>query len=204
MSRATNHAGFFADPWRRRNRAPTTVQLTLTDIRVARGLAAKVATHPSMSRPNPDGFQARADRYVVGYLGELAFVRLLSKWNREYTCIRETSGSDNGDVEISLQGGRVGWMVDVKTAGEPTHRNMLVPKRALTRGRLMDAYVGARLNMQRAQVELWGWLTGEELKRRPASPGFNRARAFSVYTPLSELRPIHSLIELIDPKRQTA
>ena len=134
----------------------------------------------------------------VGKLGEIAFAKFLSANGKAlsgsedmFTVWDDTYEVDTMDFQTSD-----GKTIDVKTASEGYHRNILVPHDQY-RNQPKDYYVGVRILPGEAGAEIIGFATWEELKP------FNRGDYDAYARRLDLLHPISELLEMIPDAPQS-
>ena len=102
----------------------------------------------------------REDRYYIGCLGELCFVKHLKDNDKAYDYAPRTDGvSDSGDVTVKVNAATAN--IDVKTASRPYYEELMMPKSQHDR-QAYSAYVGVRLNGDKGEIH--GWCKQGELK----------------------------------------
>lgn len=131
-----------------------------------------------------------ADRFYLGILGELAFVKLLKdngirakyapSWNEK---------ADNGDVIVYSDGRAL--KVDVKTCSKAFHKNLWIPEKQYARF-TYDGYVGVRLVDDVAEIH--GYCSKDKFEKT-IHPG---AKVDNYGIALDELHPIDKLFPKID------
>lgn len=175
----------------------------------ARRLEARVKKTRTLQGRHPDGLE-EPDRYFIGYLGELAFARLLTEAGRWFKWAPRTDGkADNGDFTVSHRG--VSWCLDVKTASKPHYTRLMMPKTQLERvGRAVDIYVAARVLRpilggpirEGSEVEFHGWVCRHDFLRNAE---VYEGRGVPTYSmPFVALHPMTALIEGCGPVRGLA
>lgn len=143
------------------------VTLAEDDLALAQKLHDQVmSTGVIQPGKNPTGVET-ADAYLKGYIGELAYKRLLEEHAIDFTWEPRTDGrSDSGpDFVLLLPDKQV--TVDVKTAGEPSHTKLMVPTQQHQRKEgIVERYVAARWLRPEPVVEFHGsisWTTFERV-----------------------------------------
>ena len=140
-------------------------------------------------------------RYLVGYLGEFAFVKLLAWRGKryEYKPQPDGDGHPGGDVTVWMKG--VPTKIDVKTASQPGHRCMLSPEHQF-QSRPCPYYVGVRLDLDAMCCEIHGWLRRSEYEECPAlAVGEEGMKVATRRAYLKDLRPTVELLNDIDKAR---
>ena len=128
----------------------------------------------------------------VGKLGEIAFAKLLSANGKAlsgsedmFTVWDDTYQVDTMDFQTSD-----GKTIDVKTASEGYHRNILVPHDQY-RNQPKDYYVGVRILSGEQMAEVIGFAAWEELEP------FERGDYLAYARRLDLLHPIEALLKLM-------
>ena len=136
----------------------------------------------------------RERRFFIGVLGELCFLELLKELRkRAYYAPLWNGKADNGDIDLYLLDGTP-INVDVKTAAQPFHKYLMLPKSQLSI-HPRSAYIGVRLDIDRRQGEVLGFCYATDLKD---------ATMYNIELPiptwcrhLDDLRPIQRVFDKI-------
>lgn len=151
------------------------------------------------SRPNYTGLH-RPNRFLIGYLGELAVARLLEQWGVIYVHRVNLTGKTSASEFLARMVGR-NVSLEVKTAGDPTHQRLMFP--AAQHDHSADFLIAARveaLEPFQADVSVWGYLTGEQAHSLPVGEfGLGVATR---HCRLTELNPIADLLNTLDRVRR--
>ena len=121
-------------------------------------------TQTIQGSPNYTGLHAK-DRFLVGYIGELAFVQFLIESLVDHKYVPRTDGvPDSGDIYVF---GKRSVNIDVKTASQGFHQCLMIPQRQY-RERMMekgiDIVVGARWHRESEYVSLMGAIEFDALE----------------------------------------
>jgi hypothetical protein len=128
------------------------------------------------------------DRFYNGYLGELAVLDLFQTHNKSGIYHVNTSGfADEAEFELD-QGLPRMLLADVKTASQPTHRQIMMPAKQMEIHKA-HYYIGVRLNGDYAEV--WGYCSGSDFQ---VSESFGGKGVRTKYRKLSELTSIFDLM----------
>lgn len=137
----------------------------------------------------------RPDRYFVGYLGEIAVAKMFDAFGIGYVHrVTLTGKSSQSEFMVSeASGGRV--QIEVKTAGEPTHRELMYPSKQHDK---KAAYlVGARIERSgpfHTDVSVLGWITREQADALPVSTVGHH----TIPTCRMDLSATRPIVELLD------
>lgn len=134
---------------------------------------------------------SKEDRYYFGYLGELAFWKVLYQNNKEYQYEPKFDGlSDDRDFFIFIKGKKK--KVDIKTASKGFYKNIMLPKKQWLKKK-SDYYIGIRLEGDTANI--FGYCKHSNFKEQNT---FGDNMIVTMYKSLSELNPIETLLKKID------
>lgn len=154
-------------------------------------LAAEVATTATMQKKNYTGL-SEVDRYLYGYLGEMAVEAAMIDSGVVHTYHPTADGlPDRGDFVVRY--GRSELSLDVKTASKEYHRRLMMPEKQFRRHH-RDLYVAARVTSE--TVEIHGFVTRKKAEMLPVGDFGRGVR--TVFIDLLALRPIEELFELLD------
>lgn len=171
------------------------ISLSEADVGIARRWSDEVeAVLPRA--PNHTGI-VRPDRYMLGYLGEIAFARWLDGTRRVYQHRVELTGRTSRVPEFRAWEQGADITIDVKTWLRRGQRNgsMLVSVRQELDA---DLYVCACIDdIESGLVELPGWAERAEVAAAPAHDyGYGPSRSI----PLTNLRPMSALLRRLDAR----
>jgi hypothetical protein len=159
----------------------------------ARFLAALVAKTRTLRQTTNYTGLTRPDRYVHGYLGDLAFESVLKDHGIRYQAHRRTDGqSDRADFTVWKRGRP--FDVDVKTAAQAHYRRIMFPDAQWVR-KQVDLYVGARLEGH--HVAILGFASRSDAVNWDVST-FGNHDVPTRSAPFSELRPIGEMLAHLD------
>lgn len=136
------------------------------------------------------------DRWYNGVMGELAFDDTLYNLGKryEYIVADESGKPDIGDFIVYNRDGKRA-IIDVKTASQAHHKEMLVPNTQEHH----EIYVAVRLNADAdkrklaSHAEIWGWCKQDELV--DINNPNHKVKAKGKL--LKDLRPITSLLDYL-------
>lgn len=121
------------------------------------------------------------DRYYYGYLGEIAFWKVLHDHHSNYKYEPKFDGKSDGcDFIVN------GKKVDVKTASKSTYRNIMLPKSQWV-SKYRDYYVGVQINGDEAIIH--GYCTHSDFKESEFGRG-----VVTMYNSFDSLKPIGDII----------
>lgn len=161
------------------------VELSETDWKNARMLDAKIKGTGLMETPNYTGLNAK-DRFVIGYLGEYGFRRILERAGIRFDHKIVANGKSSRKSEFSVYSKGARFSLEVKTASDPTHRNFMFPEKQ--RWQTSDLYVGMQL-LSPSEAVCHGFLTGEQVKLLPTGT-FPPYTVPTVFCPWESLTPV--------------
>lgn len=134
-----------------------------------------------------------AERYFIGYLGELALETVLYSANIRFDYKPRLDGiADCGDFTVYRHGRPNS--ADVKTAAKEFHQNFMIPEAQRAKHR-SDLYIGARLTHN--TVQIIGWMTRRDCENLPVDV-FHTDKTPTAFCPLDLLRDIADLIGCLD------
>ena len=169
------------------------IQLTADDTARAEAYARKSLLSTVNRRGVSDAERQRDIR--VGKLGELAFLRYLLKKGKA-SLGTELMFVNTPDAQDFTTGS--GETIDVKTASQPYHHRVLVPKDQLDDDP-KDYYVGVRVNEDTLIAIVEGYATRSDLASGGAQ--MRQGYTYPAYDlEIRNLRPIKALLELIPDK----
>lgn len=158
-------------------------QLSKTQVALCKGCADAIKRNLKRKRElqgRGDYFNtSNKDPYFTGYLGEalacdwLEHEGLASEFEYEVNCDGNSHGPDFVFPRLLDHGGRP-FTIEVKTAGEPYHRSLKIPRKHLFRqdldgywrvkeGRQFSVCVAARLDNDTGGVSIQGWIYWNDL-----------------------------------------
>jgi len=114
--------------------------------------------------PNYTGLSI-PDRFLIGYLGEIAVAELFSKNKVNYEHhIYLTGRSEKAEMIVWKDG--VSKTLEVKTASKISYTRFMMPA---SQWDSSDLYIGVRiespLNQETCQVNIMGWLTQDDVSK---------------------------------------
>jgi hypothetical protein len=167
------------------------VRLDEADAALAAQWATAVSSSGIAARENYTGISA-PNRYLVGYIGELAFAAWLSSMRILHRHRVALHGASEAPEFVVWRSGKA-CTVDVKTGrGERVSRLMMPAAQKHDATLYVAAHV---LTEATSVVELAGWISADDLERRPIGDfGYGPTR----WCPFSELRSMRELLNELD------
>lgn len=176
----------------------TIIALTPEMIRIAEAYEAAIEkTRTIRRRSNYTSFEAKR-RYFCGYLGELAFLKLLQDAGKEFVHHVDKTGK-KVDRKFVLHDRETGApiSVNVATSSSQKHANVAYPKEKLLRS-WFDYLVAVRLDYSASIAEVWGYVSKREISLdEPKDLGYGN---FCYLYPLYKLEPVNNLLTRIREK----
>lgn len=182
------------------------VDLIAGDVHAAQEWADEIASSALFETPNYTGL-SRPDRFLIGYLGELAVARLLERFGKLHVHRIALNGK-SADTELLVRE-RSSWArLEVKTAGKRSYARLMFP--AAQHDKSADYVVATRIDWRTndgAGVEIMGWLPGERAHALPVSTfgehgiatrSIEFERLFGVHQLLLRLADVRQVIRASD------
>lgn len=139
----------------------------------------------------------RKDRLYLGLLGERSVCQLLRQHKKlfDYTPVFDGK-PDTGDIGVSMcypnnPFDQRRLELDVKTATEPGHSRIMIPRAQVERHGKAYLYVGVRLNSE-DEAEVFGYCTLEDMLLE--DEGFDHNKVPTYWQRLDKLTPISELL----------
>jgi hypothetical protein len=175
------------------NTVPHLVRLGELDVFKAtqweKEVLAKLGKTAQTSACNPDGI-GRADRFKIGYLGELAVADTLRHFGIAYVHKVNLTG-EAGPPEFTVANSHRATL-EVKATGGADNKLLLVAVAQVKRHGTASYYIGTRIEQLTetfADVSVWGYVTGAQITQLETREDI---------CPLSYWKPLAGLGSLIE------
>jgi hypothetical protein len=143
------------------------------------------------NRRNYSGFE-KPERYIIGYIGELAFKDKLTERGKRFEFRPRLDGhSDRTGYDFIVWSYGMPLTINVKTAGESFHKLLSIPVCMFNRYRA-DIYVAGHLCDNNCHMR--GWVYHYEIKSVAPLPPLLQSRSI----PFDDLRDIEQLFNMLD------
>lgn len=160
-------------------------------VSMARQLSSEVMLNLK-DKPNYTGLEAQ-DRYYHGYLGEQVFLLVLRDNGKNGIYSVRTDG-ESDDCEFELETDMGVRTIDIKTASQSFHNNILVSPKQMEVHKV-NFYVGVKLNGEFGEV--WGYCMANDFVLNESGVDYRHLPVWQKN--LKELRDINQLLNVIKP-----
>lgn len=132
------------------------------------------------------------DRFYIGYLGELAFQKLLHDANKQYSYVPTTDGKAGGADFVVIAHREL--EIEIKTTAHPNAEHILIPQKQFELY-IYDIYIGVQI-IEDKIARICGWCFHHDL----IFDGSFQTPCYKIK--FTKLYPIEKLIERLQQRPQ--